>query len=334
MTLPQVSNNYFTERAGVLAVAAQLNRTDLIFRETPNADVGIDGQIEFVSNGITPGRLAAAQIKSGLSYFKDRGDHWAFYPEEKHRMYWEAFPLPVYLFLHNPESNLTYYTDARYHLNIPERDREYPYIPVSKTNRLDSVSSEDLMFSVGPVSSTLLDYPELLKVMASKHSGNASFPLTYLDLYCNGLTNLCRHIYFGISLAAELAEIYLEINESEVGIGVGAEEHNFLHNFTRFLISQNLAKIDYSDYLIDWFERGRHPEYIAPLLSRGRNLITYIREVEQDILKNSSLVSVACERSMKMLIGLPSDMVRIPKIKAFGEKLLSTSNINDKEIPE
>ncbi|WP_413171890.1 DUF4365 domain-containing protein [Anabaena azotica] len=325
MKLPQVSNNYFTERAGVLAVAAQLNRTDLIFRETPNADVGIDGQIELVSNGKTPGRLAAAQIKSGLSYFNDRGDHWAFYPEEKHRMYWEAFPLPVYLFLHNPESSLTYYTDVRYQLNIPSKERENCYISVPKTNRLDLVASEELMLSVGPVSSTLLEYPELLKVMASKHSGNASFPITYLDLFCNGLTNLCRHIYFGISLAAEIAEIYLGINKSEVGLGVGPDEHHFLHNYTRFLIAQNLVKIDYSDYLIDWFEREIQPEYIAPLLLRGRNLITYIHDVEKGICKDSSFVSVACERPMRMLIGLPSDMVRIPKIKTFGERLLSTS---------
>jgi Domain of unknown function (DUF4365) len=334
LTFPQVSNNYFTERAGVLAVAAKLNRIDLIFRETPNADVGIDGQIELVSSGSAPGKLAAVQIKSGLSYFNDRGNHWAFYPEAKHKMYWEAFPLPVYLFLHNPELNLTYYTDVRYQLSIPEREREHSYISVLKINRLDSVSSEELMLSSGPISLSVLAYPELLKVMAGNHSGNASLPLTYLDLFCNGLTNLCRHIYFGMPLAYKLAEIYLEINESEFGVGVGSYEHDFLHDYTRFLISQNLAKIDYSDYLIDLIEREMQPQYIAPLTSRGRNLIEYIRNVEQGIFGGSSLVSVACERSIIMLFGLPSDMVRIPKIKQFGERLLSDSNIINAKLSE
>jgi hypothetical protein len=326
LTLPKVSNNYFTEREGVLAVSMQLNRLGFIFRETPNADVGIDGQIEYVSNGEAPGRLAAAQIKSGASYLRDKGGHWAFYPESKHKAYWECFPIPVYLFLHDPESHLTYYTDARYYLNIPERDRENSYIPVPKANRLDMVSSEELMTCVGPVSSTLLDYPELLKVMANEHSGNASFPLTYLDLFCNGLTNLCRHIYFGMSLATDLAEIYLEINQSEFGLGVGSYEHDFLHNYTRFLISQNLAKIDYSDYLIDWFEREMQPQYIAPLTSRGRGVVEYIHQVEQEFFEISNFISVACERPMRMLWGLPSDIVRIPKIKEFGQRMSSLSH--------
>ncbi|BAY50669.1 hypothetical protein SAMD00079811_83000 (plasmid) [Scytonema sp. HK-05] len=328
---PKVSDNYFTERQGVLAVSMHLNNIGFIFRETPNADVGIDGQIEYVSNGEAPGRLAAAQIKSGASYLRDKGDHWAFYPDPKHKVYWECFPLPVYLFLHDPQSGLTYYTDARYYLNIPERDREYTYIPVLKANRLDMVSSEELMTSVGPVSSNLLEYPELLKTMVRGHSGNASFPLTYLDLFCNGLTNLCRHIYFGMSLATDLADIYLEIDQSEFGLGVGSYEHDFLHSYTRFLISQNLARIDYSDYLIDWFEREMQPQYIAPLTSRGRGLVEYIRQVEQKLFETSDLVSVACERPMRMLFGLPSDIVRIPNIKEFGKRVLLISDTEDEE---
>lgn len=301
----------------------QLNNIGFVFRETPNADVGIDGQIEYVSNGEAPGRLAAAQIKSGASYLHERGTHWAFYPEPKHKIYWECFPLPVYLFLHNPQSGLTYYTDVRYYLNIPERDRARSYIPVPKVNRLDTVSGEELMTSVGPVSSNLLQYPELLKIMAKEHSGNASFHLTYLELFCNGLTNLCRHIYFGMSLATDLAEIHLGIERSEFGIGVGPHEHDFLNSYTRFLISQNLAKIDYSDYLIDWYERELQPQYIAPLTSRGRSLVEYIRQVEQDIFEISGMVTVACERPIQMQFGLPSDVLRIPKIRDFGRSLLT-----------
>ena len=322
LTSPKISNNYFTERAGVIAVADRLNRIGFVFRETSNADVGIDGQIELVSNGKTPGKLIAAQIKAGTSYFKDKDDHWAFYPEAKHKMYWESFPLPVYLFLYNPESGYIYYTNATYYLNIPKQDRYHSYIPISKANRLDIVSAEEFMSLVAPVSSNLLEYSEILQIMISKNSGNSSFPLTYLDIFCNGLTNLCRHIYFSMSLVSQIAEIYLTINKSNFGLGVGPHEHDFLHDYTRFLIAQNLAKIDYSDYLIDWLEREMQPEYIAPLTSRGHAFIEYIREVEKKIFEDS-LVSVACERPTIMLIGLPSDTERIPKIKEFRERLIS-----------
>ncbi|MBD2472645.1 DUF4365 domain-containing protein [Nostoc sp. FACHB-145] len=310
------------ERQGVLVVSMQLNKIGCIFRETPNADVGIDGQIEYVVDGNASGRLAAAQIKSGVSYLHDKGSHWAFYPEQKHKMYWECFPLPVYLFLHDPDSNLTYYTDARYYLNIPERDRNYSYIPVPKSQRLDTISGEEFMASTGPISSNLLEYPEIIKTMAREHSGNGLFPLTYLDLFCNGLTNLCRHIYFGMSLASELAEIYLGIDESEFGLGVGPDEHKFLHNYTRFLISQNLATINYSDYLIDWFERRIQPEYLTPLTSRGRGLVEYMRQLEAQLLGDYDEISVACERPMRMSFALGSDMFRIFKIRNFGKVLL------------
>jgi hypothetical protein len=324
LTFPKVPDNYFTERQGVLAVSMQLNNIGFIFRETPNADVGIDGQIEYVADGKAPGRLAAAQIKSGESYFRDKGDHWAFYPEQKHKFYWECFPIPVYLFLHNPQSGLTYFTDARYYLNIPDSDREYSYIPVPKTNRLDTIPGEELIKSTGPVSSTLLEYPALLKVMAQENSGNASFPLTFLELFCNGLTNLCRHLYFGMSLACDLAEIHLALDKSEFGLGVGFYEHDFLHNYTRFVISQNLAKIDYSDYLIDWYERELQPQYIAPLTSRGRGLIEYIREVEEELFEasGSGVESVACERPIQMRFEFFSGELRISKIRDFGRSFL------------
>ena len=59
------------------------------------ADVGIDGQIEYVDkDGYATGRIIAVQIKSGKSFLKERGASWVFYPEKKHKFYWERFPLP------------------------------------------------------------------------------------------------------------------------------------------------------------------------------------------------------------------------------------------------
>lgn len=50
------------------------------------------------------------------------------------------------------------------------------------------------------------------------------------------------------------------------------EDYDFLDNYIAFLVSQNLAVIDYSDYLID-IERKLVPVIVAPLTSRGRELI-------------------------------------------------------------
>ena len=83
---PSVGENFQSERAGVNAVASFATSHGMIWRENIVKDVGIDGQIEYVTpEGKATGRLVAVQAKSGSSYFKhDHGDCWTFYPDQKH----------------------------------------------------------------------------------------------------------------------------------------------------------------------------------------------------------------------------------------------------------
>ena len=83
MMLPQVGSTYFQERAGVIRVAGMLNTMRLVWRETPNGGVGIDGQVELVDvSGGATGATIAVQIQSGASYFRDAGDIWKYYPSD------------------------------------------------------------------------------------------------------------------------------------------------------------------------------------------------------------------------------------------------------------
>jgi len=115
---PKVDSQFHQERAGVNAVARITANLGLIWRENQIKDVGIDGQIEYVTlDGHVTGRLVAVQVKSGESYFKhEDGDSWKFYPEEKHRLYWERFPIPVILVLHNPITDQLAWIDVRQEL--------------------------------------------------------------------------------------------------------------------------------------------------------------------------------------------------------------------------
>lgn len=73
MTFPKFSHTKQQERYGVNAVAVAVARLGLIWRETQSADVGIDGQIEYVTpEGAATGRMVAVQIKCGLSYLQER----------------------------------------------------------------------------------------------------------------------------------------------------------------------------------------------------------------------------------------------------------------------
>lgn len=109
MSFPKYNQTNSQERLGVNAVAEAIAKIGQIWRETPMADVGVDGQIEYVNpEGFATGRMIAVQIKSGPSFFKESYGDWVFYPEEKHRFYWERFPLPVLIIIHNPDTNLSY----------------------------------------------------------------------------------------------------------------------------------------------------------------------------------------------------------------------------------
>jgi len=99
------------ERAGVAAVQSKtINHLGWIFREQPTDDFGIDAQIELVEDGVATGKLIAAQIKSGPSYFKkEHEDGWWFALDKDDLDYWLEHALPVVIALYAPDSDTAYW---------------------------------------------------------------------------------------------------------------------------------------------------------------------------------------------------------------------------------
>jgi hypothetical protein len=322
MALPHLPPNLQQERAGILAVATQLNRLGLIWRETPMADVGIDGQIEFVDDdGHATGRLLAAQVKSGESYFSNADvNGWRFYPDEKHRFYWERFPLPVVLLLHSRAEG-TFWIDVRQALRSPERSG-LRHIEVPRANRLEDATRERFLSSVGASGRPFMDVADVLRTMASTTSPSTSLPVSFLDLFANGLTNLTRSVYYGMDLVIEVTETLLDETADVDGIGIGGREHDFLFGYVQFLVEQQIADVDVSDCLIDWVDRGMHPTFIAPLTSRGRRLVGLVWEWEtrlanEGLLSTPDGISLAQETFIRMQF-TETDFVRMPLIRQLG----------------
>lgn len=96
--------NSNTARIGVYAVGSIVTQ-DLqwIFREQPIEDYGIDAHIEICFDGKPTGRLIAAQIKSGESWFSSKSqDGFIYTGSKRHLEYWTSHSLPVILILFNP----------------------------------------------------------------------------------------------------------------------------------------------------------------------------------------------------------------------------------------
>ena len=232
---PKVLPTYFSERAGVLQVGALLNSFGLIFRETPNADVGIDGQVEFVDDcNRATGATIAVQIKSGASYFIDAGESWKFYPTSKHQTYWELFPLPVILMLHDPNANEIYWTDVRLQLRSDQRKKSPLLIPKSNVLSIDSRTA--LFGSCGSDGTGLLSIADALKSLALTCSQNAAFPISHLDIFMEGLTDIGRKLFFSAGLCWDLANIALSM-KSDLNASMGRKEQEFLDSYLRFWFS-------------------------------------------------------------------------------------------------
>jgi hypothetical protein len=327
--LPHAPANLRTEREGIIAVALTAARLGLIWRETSTADVGVDGQIEMVNDaGLATGQLVAVQVKSGESYMSDGGSHWRFFPDPKHRFYWERYPIPVLLILHSPARGESYWVDARYALKSPQLSSQL-YIAVPKANVFERATAAQLSAVTGSTSLSFLPLDAVLDRLLSTVAGNASFPLSFFDLFANGLVNLGRSIFCSAHLGFEIAEQLLDAEGGEYGVEMGPSEHEFLFQFILFLAEQHLAEIDVDQCLIDWYEQQMQPTLLAPLTSRGRALVRLIDSHQDALVARGALNvpqghAVLQEGSVQMYLS-PSHMVRIGLIRRFREAMLSST---------
>jgi hypothetical protein len=156
---------------------------------------------------------------------------------------------------------------------------------------------------------------EVLEYLIRSQSGNASFPVSYLNLFCSGLTNVCRSLYFGMDVAITVAEVGLRNQNSPFGVGAGAFEHNFLFDYIKFIVHQRIADIDFSDCMIDWYDRKMQPSFMAPLTSRGKELVRLIHDLEGKLKLEGKIEDAgylhAAQEGFVQLLFTPSEIQRI-----------------------
>ncbi|MFM1701229.1 DUF4365 domain-containing protein [Aeromonas salmonicida] len=278
MTL--IINNYFTEREGVMVVERVVNQMRCIWRETPSADVGIDGQIEYVDlNGNCTGHVVAVQVKSGASYIKKVEGGISFTPTERHASYWERFPLPVLVVIHDPATGNSYWADVRRHLRSDQNKNKTIVIP---EGQVLNFANRDLLFeSCGAFGIPPMTELEVVKNLIEQKNKNAIFHLSYFDIFSNGLTDIGRKLFFSLDFCMDIAEAKLAKANSPLGVGMGYQEHLFIDKYIDFITAQSLVVIDYCDYLIDRDERQMSPTMLMPLTARGRAVRDLLRKLGQ-----------------------------------------------------
>lgn len=295
--LPKVTENDFTERTGIIAVQIAVNTARCVWRELEHRDIGIDGHIEYITpEGLAPGRLVGVQVKSGASRFTDATQtEVPFKPPEKHARYWSEYPMPVILVLHNPETAETIWCDARHQL------RTSGAVSVPRTNTLEGHGILRCLESGGPLPTGAFDAQRTAAAMV------AAYPqeLCFLFLFAQGLTDIANSLYFGMDVLSEVLDS-MSAAWDLPGYSLGADEFKFVDDYVGFLVSHDLARVDYA-FWKQWIEEyNMVGTFIAPLTEKGRAVRNYIATVDQDVPTDESRYAVAIRERLVQMVYNPS----------------------------
>ena len=318
MSLPKYIDTNKTERIGVHKVAWILSDMGLIFRETSNSDTGVDGQIEVVDEqNYATGRIMAVQIKTGSSYLHDNGSNWHFYIDETHKNYWRLSPIPVMLIVYNPADEKAYFIDAKFALNTIEK------IEIPKENVLCKEKKDLFLKTIGGNLVTFSDIENVFQFMLQKKCFDITFPVSFLELFISGLTNLCNDLFFNVTLAIDIAEVKIAQNPDLFGTSI---DHDFLWNYINYLVRENLAEINYHACLYNYEYMKMQPRFLAPLSYRGKQLVEYINQLEQQLLEPQQMgswnVHIVCESRVILQFDYPS-MIRLKRLTDLQSLLLA-----------
>lgn len=274
--LPRVQDSDFVERDGINHVAATVNAARCVWREVLHRDLGIDGHVEYVTpQGFAPGRLIAAQVKSGESRFTNAtATHVPFYPETKHKRYWAEYPLPVILILHNPVDRETVWVDAREILRVRGGEGA---ILVPRSQFFDAEGVLQALECGGPLPTGNVDVRGLLQEMATPDPSAQG--LCFFYMFAQGMTDIGSSLYFSIDVAREVLDV-MAASWDPPRFGIGPAEFAFADRYVAFLVRNDLARVDYASWRQSTIEHQVVGKFIAPLTARGRAVRDAINEID------------------------------------------------------
>lgn len=135
--MTHILNSSHTEKLGVAQVAMVCAKARMIFRSVSVDDVGIDGFIELVEDGVATGIIVGVQIKSGESFTDGEGQQFKLVADQAHFGYWARCSFPVIGVIYSPKHEKAVWLNLT-ELSTDERIVSGPYtVTVSLTNETE-----------------------------------------------------------------------------------------------------------------------------------------------------------------------------------------------------
>lgn len=262
----------FQEDKGLHKIYGICIYMNAIWRPTPNHDIGIDGQIEFLESGtnLSTGHIVAVQSKSGPSYFENQDENYVkYYPEEKHKRYWKRLKLPVIIILHNPDNDLTLYTRVK-----PQLDNDGPLL-LDKNSLFTPSVRDSMLFEIER------DYEEFINkspidiikgFSRIKHMREEQKEITGID-FILACTNRDYH-YFELRMCRVNALFHL-LSENSF-IGLGNDDYDYILRNTLQLHAQRMVPDFLEEFDEMWYELHMVPDISVPLTKVGIDAVEYL----------------------------------------------------------
>ena len=127
-------------RAGVHYAGYVFSTEGIIFRETSSTDVGVDGQLELVSDdGTATGMLLGVQVKSGDSFVDNYSGIFSFKSSKAHFEYWQQLRIPAIGVVYSPTLKKASWFDLTKHASVILENDKPPIIKqkINKSNVLE-----------------------------------------------------------------------------------------------------------------------------------------------------------------------------------------------------
>ncbi len=270
-----------SEHKGLVAVHNVCTHMNAIWRPTISTDIGIDGQIEFLNEGecVSTGIILAVQIKSGASYFDDKGNEREvrFYPKEKHRQYWKSINLPVILVLHHPDRQETYYARVK-----PQLSNSGPII-IKKENVFCSTERQKLL-AIGENDLFYLEPQKILehfeKIKLHRPEGATLTGIEFLAAFTN-ISEEFFHIRF-VRL-----HTLLEMVNSTGWVSWGTDDYDYMHRCIFAMSAFRLTDSFHEEFYEWWYDIKMVPDIVVPLKSIGIEVVKYLIANQKDYFKPS-----------------------------------------------
>lgn len=264
----------FQEDKGLNKIYSICIDMNAIWRPTPNHDIGIDGQIEFLEPGtnLSTGHIVSVQSKSGPSYFGNQDENYVkYYPKEKHRRYWKRLKLPVVLILHNPDNDLTLYTRVK-----PQLDKKGPLL-LDRNSIFTSSVRDSMILEIEKdyenfINKSPIDVIEGFSRI--KHMREGQKEITGID-FVLACTNRDQR-YFELRMC-RIKSLFQLLSENSF-IGLGNDDYDYILRNTLQLHAQRIVPDFLEEFDEMWYEFHMVPDISVPLTTIGVNAVEYLWE--------------------------------------------------------